>query len=251
MTARSQYGRPFSTGSRQLAVCWLRTFFLYLAERGLVILDPTRLLRTPRRARRLPRHVLTPAEMDRLLALPDVRTALGLRDRALLEVLYGTGLRFSELADLAVGDVDLDERTLWVRHGKGKKDRVLPLGRWAAHWLSRHLERSAKDRGRSAGDRVFFTWRGNRLDNTELNRQLREDAHRAGIDKPLTLHLMRHTFATVLIKGGADVRYVQRLLGHADLSTTAVYTHLDLGDLRRVQERCHPRERVRRIRRRR
>lgn len=245
MTVRSRSGHPYTAGTRGLILSWLRQFFWYLQEEGRLLVDPSRHVRLPRRGRRLPRAVPTDAEMRRLLAVPETRSLWGLRDRTILEVLYGVGLRFSELADLRVGDVDLEERSLWVRQGKGRKDRLLPLGRVATRWLRRYLEASDGLRRQQGTDRVFLTPRGNRLHNATLNDQLRVLARRARIEKPLTAHALRHAFATAMLRGGADLRHIQRLLGHGTLTPTAVYTHLDLRDLRRAQSRYHPREKMR------
>lgn len=245
-TLESHRGRPYSASTRVLVVAWLRLFYRFMLEEGLIVVDPTRGLPRSRQGRILPRAVLTPQEMRRLLAVPDVTDVWGLRDRAILELLYGSGIRFAEMAHLGVGDVDLVERVLWVRQGKGRRDRVLPLGRWATHWLARYLKDSDKLRRDQGTDRVFLTPRGERISNWVLNLMLRRHAAKAGITKKITAHALRHTFATQLIQGGADVRKIQRLLGHVQLSTTQVYTHLDLADLRKVQDECHPREKRRR-----
>ena len=244
-TSHSQRRRPYAVCSRGMMLSWVRKFFAYLVQSERLLMDPTVALRLPRMGRRLPRSTLTPKEMARLLGAPDTSTVLGLRDRALLEVLYGTGLRFSEVADLRLGDLELVERLLWVRKGKGDRDRVVPLGRWAVHWLRRYLKANEDRRRRLGTDRVFLTKKGNRLDNASLNRQLRAYARRAHIAKSLTVHALRHTFATVLIKAGADVRHIQLLLGHAVLTSTQLYTHLNVADLRKAQQRYHPRERRR------
>ena len=236
-------GRPYAAGTRLGFLAWVRKFFGYLHREGLILVDPTSRMRLPRKPRRLPRAVLSADEMRQLLWTPDVSTPGGLRDRAILEILYGLGLRFSELANLTVADVDLEERTLWVRQGKGKRDRLLPLGRWSTHWLRRYLDASDPARREQGTDLVFLTPRRKRLTNWVLVRILRAYAHRAGITKPITPHTLRHSFATAMLKGGADIRGLQRFLGHTQITSTEVYTHLDLGDLRRAQDRCHPRER--------
>lgn len=243
MTLNSSRGKPYATITRCLILSWVKKLYQYLQAEGYLLIDPASCLKFPRLGRRLPRSLLTVPEMKRLLLAPDVTKTWGLRDRAILELLYGAGLRFSELVDLTVGDVDVVERVLWVRQGKGGKDRVLPLGRWAAYWLAKYLAESDSLRRKQGTERVFLTPRGNRLANWVINTQLRVYARASGISKPITLHSLRHTFATHLLKYGADLRKLQRLLGHALLSTTQVYTHLDLEDLRQVQRRCHPRER--------
>lgn len=244
MRLTSRRGRPYSTKTRAQISTTVRRLFRYLVEDGQILIDPSVIVKPVRTHRTLPRAILTAQQMRQILAQPDLTTPWGLRDRALLELAYGVGLRFSELVDLTVGDVDLDERVVWVRRGKGDKDRVLPLGRWATHWLRRYLKASASLRRRQGTERVFLTARGNRLCNDVINKQVAIYARAAGIPQHVTLHTIRHTFATLLLKGGADVRKIQRLLGHARLTTTQLYTHLDLEDLRRVQDRYHPRERV-------
>lgn len=250
MQVPSRRGRPYTAATRALVVAWARKLFGYLVETGQILVDPSAVLKAIKVPRKLPRALLSANQMDRLLAAPDVRTTWGLRDRALLELLYGTGIRYAELAHLAVGDLDLKEKVVWIRQGKGRRDRLLPLGRWATYWLNRYLSESEALRRRQRTDRVFLTPRGNRLDNWVTNERLRGYARQAGITQSISLHTVRHSFATLLLKGGADVRKIQRLLGHEKLTSTQLYTHLDMGDLRRVQERYHPRER-RRARRRR
>lgn len=238
-------GRTYAPSTQQLIIGWLRVFYRFLLEEGLIMTDPTRSMAGIKQARTLPKSVLSPLEMRRLLAAPDVTDPWGLRDRAILELLYGTGVRFRELTNLAVGDVDIPEKTLWIRQGKGRKDRVIPLGRWAAHWLGRYLTESDALRRQQGTHRVFLTHKGKPMANWVLNERLRHYGTLAGIKRHLTAHQLRHTFATQLIQGGADVRKIQRLLGHENLSSTQLYTHLDLEDLRRVQDEFHPRERRR------
>lgn len=245
MVHRCQRGRPYSTSARIHVLAWLKRLYEYLLDEQKILTDPTAGLKLPRQGRRLPRSILSADEMRRLLLAPDVTTPAGLRDRALLELVYGTGLRFSEIVDLAVHDVDLEEQVLWVRQGKGRKDRVLPLGRWATHWLRRYLTASDAVRRRRGTERVFLASRADRISNEMLNLSLRTYVRQADIAKSVSIHTIRHTFATVLLQGGADIRKIQKLLGHSQLTTTEIYTHLDLADLRRVQARCHPREKRR------
>jgi len=239
---RSRRSRPYALGTIRFFVTWAKRFFTHLQEHGRMLTDPTVGLALRPMGRQLPRAVLSAAEMEKLLAAPDVKTLWGLRDRAMLEVLYGTGLRFAELVHLGTTDVDLEEKVLWVRRGKGGRDRVLPLGRWALYWLKKYVEASEDLRRRQGTERVFLSARGQCLGDWGLEERLRAYARQAGIGKPVTLHAIRHTYATVLLKGGADVREIQKLLGHSSLSSTQIYTHLDLEDLRQVQRRCHPRE---------
>lgn len=245
MTMSCNRGRPYSTLSRLRVLSIIRRLYRYFHEESQILVDPTRRMSLPRSGHRLPRETLSAQEMRHLLLAPDVTEDWGLRDRALLEVLYGSGVRFSELVDLKVGDVDLEEKVLWVRQGKGSRDRVVPLGRWAVEWLGRYLAASAERRKRQRTERVFLTPRGKRMANWVLNELLRRHAKKAGIQRHVTAHLIRHTFATLLLREGADIRTIQQLLGHERLSSTQIYTHLDIEDLRQVQETCHPREKKR------
>jgi site-specific recombinase XerD len=183
----------------------------------------------PRRPRRLPdapRH----AEVDALLdALGPVDSPLGLRNRALVELVYSAGLRSAEAVGLDLRDVDFDRETVHVRRGKGARERVVPLGEEAAHWLARYLRDARPALARGAEDALFLSVRGRRLDTSTL-RRLAPHPHR-----------LRHAFATHLLEGGADLRVIQELLGHASLSTTQIYSHVDGRRLRRVYDRAHPR----------
>jgi integrase/recombinase XerD len=181
----------------------------------------------PRRPRRLP-DAPKEQEVDALLARVDGEEALELRNRALLELLYSCGLRTAEAVGLDLGDVDFDREAVHV-HGKGRKDRVVPLGEEAAHHLARYLREARPALARGAIDAVFLSARGRRLDTSTVRRLLRHP------------HRLRHSFATHLLEGGADLRTIQELLGHASLSTTQIYSHVDAKRLRRVYDRSHPR----------
>lgn len=242
LTLQSRHRRRYSHSARQRLLIVVKRIYRYLREENLILVDPTRHLKLPRSPRRLPRTILTVLEMRRLLAVPDVASPEGLRDRTILELFYGAGIRFSELADLRQGDVDIEEGVLWVREGKGKKDRVLPLGRWARHWLQRYLQTRIEVPGSPGADRLFLSKRGYRLHDGEVNQKLREYAKAAGIEKHVTTHLIRHTIASLLLRQGADIRQIQKLLGHTRLTSTQIYTHVEIGDLREMQRRCHPRE---------
>jgi integrase/recombinase XerD len=197
-------------------------------------------LETPRTERRLP-SALTAAEVERLLAQPNTATPDGLRDRAMLELLYATGLRVSELVNLPLESVRLAAG--FVRCiGKGSKERVVPLGRVAAAWVSRYLEEGRPRHGAKEGvARLFLTARGEGMSRETFWARLREYARAAGIRRKVSPHTLRHSFATHLLQGGADLRSIQEMLGHANIATTQIYTRVDDSHLARVFERCHPR----------
>lgn len=230
---------PTSIRRAQSAV---RTYFAFLLAEGAVTADPTERLESPKLGRRLP-DFLTHAEIQALLDAPDPSSPPFWRDRAILELLYATGMRVSELAELSLATLDLDEGFLTV-FGKGSKERLVPVGAPALRALGRYLRdvRPTLDKGKGkAKGRVFLNARGGPLSRVAVWALVKESARRAGIAKKVSPHTLRHTFATHLLKGGADLAAVQELLGHADISTTQIYTHVDREYLRDVHRKYHPR----------
>ena len=229
-----------SPASIRRNVSALRTYFRFLLADGVVVRDPTERLETPKRWRTLP-DVLTQAEVDRLLASPSLDDPLYFRDRALLELAYGAGLRVSEWISLAVRDVMLEEGLIRI-FGKGSKERLVPIGRQAIGATAVYLRelRPRLERGGGKGV-VFLNARGEPLTRMGAWKILRRYVERAGIEKHVTPHTLRHSFATHLLEGGADLRAVQEMPGHADISTTQIYTHVDREYLRQVHRQFHPR----------
>ncbi len=221
-------------------VAELRSFGDFLVREGLLDRNPFRLIGAPRVPQRLPKY-LTVAEVEALLAVPDTSTPLGLRDRAIIEVLYAAGLRVSELVGLDLGDVDLAQAQVRVL-GKGGKERIALLGRPAVRALRAYLESGRPALlGRRPTQALWLNHRGGRLSARGVALMLSKAGERAGIRTPVFPHILRHTFATHLLDGGADLRVVQELLGHADLATTQVYTHVSQSHAREVYLRAHPR----------
>ncbi|HEY9516018.1 MAG TPA: site-specific tyrosine recombinase XerD [Gemmatimonadaceae bacterium] len=218
----------------------MRTYYRFLLGDGQVVQDPTERLETPARWRTLP-DVLTVAEMERLLAAPTLDDPLVFRDRALLELGYGAGLRVSEWITLGTRDVMLDDALLRV-FGKGSKERLVPIGRSAIAAVAVYVRelRPRLERGGGKG-MLLLNARGVPLSRMGAWKILRKYVERAGITKHVTPHTLRHTFATHLLEGGADLRAVQEMLGHADISTTQIYTHVDREYLRQVHKQYHPR----------
>jgi integrase/recombinase XerD len=234
-------GSGISPRSQARALSAVRGFHRLLVTERICPLDPTDEVDAPRRSRSLP-QLLSRDEVDRLLAAPRaVRGGAGTRDRAMLELLYATGLRVSELVGLEVKQVDLEARVVLAR-GKGNKERLVPLGAPAADavraWLAGPRERMLH--GRRTGD-LFVTPRGRRMTRQGFWKLLGRYARAAGITRPISPHKLRHSFATHLLEGGADLRAVQSMLGHADVSTTEIYTHVDRSHARRLHARHHPR----------
>ncbi|HEU5171106.1 MAG TPA: site-specific tyrosine recombinase XerD [Gemmatimonadales bacterium] len=218
----------------------IRTYFAFLAGEGRVTDDPSDRLESPQRWRKLP-DTLSVREVEGMLVAPAVEEPLAWRDRALLELAYGAGLRVSELCGLELPNLLLGEGLVRA-FGKGGKERLVPIGRGTIGAVSVYLStlRPALDRGRTAG-RVLLNARGEPLSRGGAGGVVKRAARRAGITKRVTPHTLRHSFATHLLEGGADLRAVQEMLGHADLSTTQIYTHVDRDYLRSVHKRFHPR----------
>jgi integrase/recombinase XerD len=222
------------------ALSSLRTYFGFLIEEGVLTTDPSEQLASPRAWRRLP-GVLSVEEVARMLEGPDESHRFFWRDRAILELLYATGVRVSELVELRVTSLDLSEGFCTV-FGKGSKERIVPVGAPARRALERYLRevRPGLDRGRGEGV-VFLNARGGPLSRVAVWSLVKESAARAGIRRSVSPHTLRHSFATHLLEGGADLAAVQELLGHADISTTQIYTHVNREYLKEIHRAHHPR----------
>jgi integrase/recombinase XerD len=217
----------------------VRTYFGWLLGEGLVVTDPTERVELPRTWRRLP-GVLTREEVERLIEAPDPSDAMFWRDRAMLEFAYASGVRVSELIGLRVRDLILDEKLASVT-GKGSKERIVPIGRAAMQALIVYLREIRPNLVRDAQGAVFLNQRGSPLSRMGVWKILRKHVRRAGLTKGVTPHTLRHSFATHLLEGGADLASVQEMLGHADIATTQIYTHVEREYLRDVHRRYHPR----------
>jgi len=236
---QEQYSRP--TVARKISA--IRSFYRYLRREQLIDEDPSKQVRGPKLTRRLP-SCLDKEEVVRLLMTPDTNTVLGVRDRALMEVLYATGMRVSELCGLRVQDYNQEAMEMRVL-GKGGKERVVLLNQSAHNWLKKYLteywSKLAEGRHPQAEHPLFVSRQATRLSSRSVHRIVMKHALKAGINKTITPHTLRHTFATHLLEGGADLRVVQDLLGHTTINTTQIYTHVSLERLRRVYMNTHPR----------
>ena len=218
----------------------IRTYFAFLLAEGHVKSDPTEQVEMPRTWRRLP-GVLSREDVVKILEAPDIGDRLYWRDKALLEFAYASGVRVSELANLKVRDIDLEEGVAVV-FGKGSKERIVPIGRSAQRALDIYLRETRPHlAGRDGQGTVFLNARGRPLSRMGIWKILRKHVRRAGVKKRVTPHTLRHCFATHLLEGGADLAAVREMLGHADISTTQIYTHVDREYLRDVHKRYHPR----------
>ncbi|MFW5652457.1 MAG: tyrosine recombinase XerC [Planctomycetota bacterium] len=238
--------QSYSAATMARKIATLRSFYKWAHRQGYVSVNPMLMIRTPKQSKRLPKAVSV-EEVERLLSSPDDRDVLGARDRAILETLYSTGIRVSELVDLDFGDMDDFGEALRIR-GKGRKERLVPLGSHALNAI-RHYVRMLEEDPRfnamfsSGGDRIplFINKHGGRLSSRSVRRKLDKYLRTAGLDPEISPHTLRHSFATHLLGNGADLRSVQELLGHQSLSTTQIYTHLTTKRLREAYDRAHPR----------
>ncbi len=241
VAALHEAGYAKSSVSRRLAS--LRSFFRFAQREGVCENNPAKPLRNPRRDRKLP-HFLTGKEIGKLLKAPPASEPMGLRDRAIFETLYSAGLRVSELVGINVDDIDFVDGLVRVR-GKGKRERLAPLGRFSVTALKRWLKKRvlAKSEPKKTGSPVFTNKFGKRLTTRSVGRMLEKYLKITGLDLRTSPHTLRHSFATHLLDGGADIRSVQELLGHKSLVTTQIYTHVSTAGLRKAYDAAHPRAR--------
>ena len=243
LVLRKKDGKPYSIGNQHNRLSAIKSLFRFLYKRGYVLADPSTRLEYHLKETRLPRTILTVREVRRLLdAAAKDGSARGLRDRAILELLYATGLRATELANLTPWDVSLEDKTLRVSQGKGRKDRNVPLTSAACDAIEDYLELGRPELVRSnKTPYLFVANEGGWLHRAILSRLIASYATKARIKKHVTAHTFRHSVATHLLKGRADIRHIQKLLGHHSLRTTERYTRVELSDLRKVIARAHPR----------
>lgn len=240
---RKPDGSPLAWSSQAQSLVAVKGLFRWLTRTKRTASNPAAELELPRRTRRLPRDVLTADEVEQVLAVPDTRKSLGVRDRAILELLYSTGIRRAECTNLQLADVELGRGVLLVREGKGGRDRFVPVGERAAEWIERWLTvRPRYVTSPDAGNLgwLFLTKRGRPIAPKRLSELVRRYIEASGVGKSGSCHLLRHTMATLMLEAGADVRHIQEILGHALLSTTALYTHVSIGKLQDVHRRTHP-----------
>jgi len=231
-------GLSARTVARNLSA--IRTFFKFLTQEGILEANPSEELESPKVPKTLPK-VLSLKEVEQLLEQPNLQTPLGIRDRAMLELLYATGMRVSELTRLPINQINLEGGYVLI-HGKGSKERVVPLGREAMKWVTLYLKttREKLSKGRESAF-LFINRSGKGMSRQRFWRNLKALGQRAGIRKRVTPHLLRHSFATHLLERGADLRSVQMMLGHVDISTTQIYTHVTRERLKKVHQQYHPR----------
>jgi integrase/recombinase XerD len=222
----------------------LKDWFRWMVRRNMLLANPASEIELPRAEKRLPAEALSLEQTEAVLVVPNVADPLGIRDRTMLEVLYSCGIRRSEICRLELTDINAERCTVRIRLGKGKKDRVIPIGQRALAWLARYLKEVRPwlliDTREHA---LFLTGYGGPFNPEVFSRMVSRFIKKAEINRSGSSHLFRHTCATHMLEGGADIRFIQQLLGHASLDTTAIYTEVSIKQLQEVHARCHPAER--------
>ncbi|MBU6488890.1 MAG: site-specific tyrosine recombinase XerC [Burkholderiales bacterium] len=238
---RKKNGAPLSATTQASRITPIRKWFRWLTRNNRVLYNPAADLDLPKVEERLPKHVLTIEEVERVLNLPDTTTALGVRDRAMLETLYSTGIRRMEIIGLQQRDVDYDRGTLMVRQGKGKKDRMIPIGDRALAWVGRYRDEVRPELAIAGDDgTLFLTVTGQAFSDNRMTQMVRNHVRAAGLGNIGSCHLFRHAMATQMLENGADVRFIQAMLGHADIKTTQVYTRVSIRALKDIHSATHP-----------
>ncbi len=238
---RKQNGEPLSTRSQHTRIVPVRAYFKWLTRENYILYNPASEIDLPRLEKRLPKHVLTQPEVECILNQPDVTTAFGVRDRAILETLYSTGIRRMEVIHINLYDIDADRGTLMVRQGKGKKDRMVPIGERALAWMIKYRDEVRPELTMPDDDgTLFLTNFGQAFTRNRMTQLVRDYVNAADIGKTGSCHLFRHTMATLMLENGADIRFIQAMLGHANVSTTQIYTQVSIRQLKEIHTATHP-----------
>lgn len=238
---RQKNGKPLGTVTQQQHLTCVKALFKWLCRQNLLLHNPASELEMPRSEKRLPQPALTVSEVETILSLADLADPMGLRDRAIMEVFYSTAIRRSELSRLLLEDIGFDRKTLWVRQGKGMRDRVVPIGERALHWIDRYLLTARPKLETDNNQRaLFLSAYGEAITPDHLSRLIAGYIEAANIGRKGSCHLFRHTCATLMLENGADIRYIQQLLGHANLETTSIYTEVTVRQLQKIHSITHP-----------
>jgi len=242
---RKRSGNPLSFRSQHSRLVPVRAYFKWLTRQNVLLANPASELDLPRLEKRLPKHVLSAAEAEQVVNQADVDEDLGVRDRAILETLYSTGIRRMEVIGLTLFDLDVERGTIMVRQGKGKKDRMIPIGDRAVAWIEKYVTDVRPGLVVEPDDgTLFLTNTGDPFTPNRLTQLVRNYVDAAEIGKRGACHLFRHTMATIMLENGADIRFIQEMLGHAELSTTQIYTQVSIKKLKEIHTATHPSARV-------
>ena len=238
---RKPNGKPLAYGTQRERIGGVRDFFRWLCRSDHIPFNPASELEMPRPEKRLPEEPLSIAQVETVLGLPDLDDPLGIRDRAIMELFYSCGLRRSELVHLTVTDLNHERQTLQIRQGKGQKDRVVPVGSRALAWMEKYLDEVRPQLLLCIREQaLFLTSYGEAFNPDVLSRRMAAYIKKADLGRGGSCHLFRHTWATHMLEGGADIRFIQQLLGHASIETTQIYTEVSIQQLQRVHEQTHP-----------
>lgn len=236
-----QDGQPLAASTQRQWLTAVFCFFRFLLRIKFIARNPAAELQMPRTEHRLPKAVFSWSDIERIIAIPDINQPVGLRDRAILEVFYSTGIRRTELCQLNLSDVDFSRKVVRVEQGKGKKDRYVPIGRRALAWIEYYLKEGRQMLGRTQdNDAMFISLNGTRMVPDCLGMRMHALIHQAHPGKEGSCHVSRHSFATALMDNGCDIRHIQLMMGHSKLETTAIYLHLGIHDLKAAHEKYHP-----------
>ena len=238
---RKQNDQPLSIGSQRSRMTAIKMFFRWLTQKGYLSYSPLEAIELPKLPQQLPKAILSETEAEQVLAQADIHTSIGLRDRAIMETLYSTAIRRAECLNLNTTDIDRHRGLIRITQGKGSKDRIIPIGQRAIQWIDQYL-RDARPKliQHIAEPALFISYKGTRLHPASITWRLGHYIKQANIQKTGSVHIFRHSTATLMLENGADIRHIQAQLGHADLSTTQVYTQVAVTHLKAVHERTHP-----------
>ncbi len=238
---RKPDGTPLSVSGQLSYLNGIRAMFKWLTKQNYILYNPASDLDLPKATKRLPKHILTASDAETILNQPDINTITGIRDRTIMEVLYSTGMRRMELVNLKTTDIDIDRGTILVRHGKGDKDRMIPIGERAILWIEKYLYEVRPELAIGMSENILFlNTYGEEIGLTWLSRIVKKYIEQANINKTGSCHLFRHTMATLMLENGADIRYIQAMLGHAKLDTTQIYTQVSIQKLKDIHTATHP-----------
>jgi len=238
---RKKTGGPLGFGYQLAILVSIKVFFRWLTKNNHTLYNPASEIELPKVVKRLPKHVLTIEEAETVINQTDIKSPLGLRDRAILETFYSTGLRRMELGNLRLYDLDIERGTLSIKEGKGRKDRTVPIGERAINWIEKYIYESRPRLLPNPGEQILFlSDTGDPYTHTQITYLVGKYVEKADIGKTGACHLFRHTMATLLLENGADVRYVQAMLGHERLETTEIYTHVSIKKLKEIHTMAHP-----------
>ena len=238
---RKKDGSPLGFSSQNVMLTPIKGFFKWLTKQNYIAYNPASEIELPKKERRLPRTILTTEEIESIMSQPDIETPEGIRNRAILETFYATGIRRKELTNLAIYDVDYKRQIVFIREGKGKQDRVIPIGERALNWIAKY-QNDIRYQMESplSGDALFLSDYGEPLNINHASKVVKDSMNKADVNYKGSCHLFRHAFATHMLENGADTRFIQAMLGHRDLNSTQIYTRVSVEKLRQIYQATHP-----------